>query len=250
MPTHKRLGSQSLQGLRRLRRIANRPGNKNVAVQAGDENSSANDFDEDRSRDSDGEYELGEEDEEAEHDDDDDDDDEEEEEEGEEEDKIRTLKKDVKDKASERVVTIIPYEKLRPLDGVEYADYKVHRNTLLYLKDLKANNRRAWFKGKNGPVVNRLILTPTDHQKEFRRALKDWGSFIETLTPKIIAFDSTIPELPPNDVIFRIYRDLRFSKDQRPYKVGNVSLACTSGFVLTHVRYAQVAFFRSILTHR
>ncbi|KAF4250502.1 hypothetical protein CNMCM8980_000870 [Aspergillus fumigatiaffinis] len=165
MPTHKRLGSQSLQGLRRLRRIANRP---------------------------------GEEDEEAEHDDDDDDDEEEE-----EEDKIRTLKKDVKDKASERVVTIIPYEKLRPLDGVEYADYKVHRNTLLYLKDLKANNRRAWFK---------------NHQKEFRRALKDWESFIETLTPKIIAFDSTIPELPPNDVIFRIYRDLRFSKDQRPYK--------------------------------
>jgi hypothetical protein len=146
MPTHKRLGSPSLQGLRRLRRIANRPGNKNVAVQAGDENSSANDFDEDRSRNSDGEYELGEEDEEAEHDDDDD-------EEKEEEDKIRTLKKDVKDKASERVVTIIPYEKLRPLDGVEYADYKVHRNTLLYLKDLKANNRRAWFKGKNGPVL-------------------------------------------------------------------------------------------------
>ncbi|KAF7174257.1 hypothetical protein CNMCM5623_006831 [Aspergillus felis] len=196
MPTYKRLGSPSLQSLRRSRRIANIPGNKDVAVQAGDENSSENDFDEDRTRDTDGEYELGEDDEEAEHDDDN-------EKEEEEEDKIRTLKKDVKDKASERVVTIIPYEKLRPLDGVEYADYKVHRNTLLYLKDLKANNRRAWFK---------------DHQKEFRRALKDWESFIETLMPKIIAFDSTIPELPPNDVIFRVYRDLRFSKDQRPYK--------------------------------
>ncbi|KAF4172519.1 hypothetical protein CNMCM8694_001056 [Aspergillus lentulus] len=203
MPTRKRLGSPSLQGLRRLRRIANRPGNKDVAVLPGDENSSTNDFDEDRSRDTDGDYEPGEEDEEVEQDDDNDDEEEEEEEE-EEEDRIRTLKKDVKDKASERIVTIVPYEELRPLDGVEYADYKVHRNTLLYLKDLKANNRRAWFK---------------DHHKEFRRALKDWETFIETLTPKIIAFDSTIPELPPSDVIFRIYRDLRFGKDQRPYKV-------------------------------
>jgi uncharacterized protein (DUF2461 family) len=49
--------------------------------------------------------------------------------------------------------------------------------------------------------------------------MKDWETFVESLTPKIIAFDGTIPELPPGDIIFRIYRDLRFCRDQRPYKV-------------------------------
>lgn len=30
--------------------------------------------------------------------------------------------------------------------------------------------------------------------------------------------DETIPELPAKDVVFRIYRDIRFSKDSTPYK--------------------------------
>lgn len=45
-----------------------------------------------------------------------------------------------------RKVVILPLEKLRDTGGVDYADHKVHRNTLLFLKDLKANNRRAWLK--------------------------------------------------------------------------------------------------------
>ncbi|KAL4993778.1 hypothetical protein BDV10DRAFT_199319 [Aspergillus recurvatus] len=111
--------------------------------------------------------------------------------------------KDVEKEDSPRKTTIIPYEKLRPLDGIEYSDTRVHKNTLLFLEDLRTNNKRAWLKS---------------HEREFRRAMKDWESFIETLTPKIITFDATIPELPPRDIIFRIYRDVRFSKDQRPYK--------------------------------
>lgn len=57
------------------------------------------------------------------------------------------------------------------------------------------------------------------HDPEYRRSLKDWESFVETLTSKIIEADETIPELPLKDVIFRIYRDIRFSKDPTPYKV-------------------------------
>lgn len=41
---------------------------------------------------------------------------------------------------------------------------------------------------------------------------------METLTTKVIAEDPTIPELPTRDVVFRIYRDIRFSKDPTPYK--------------------------------
>ncbi len=42
-------------------------------------------------------------------------------------------------------------------------------------------------------------------------------SFTSTLS----GLDFTIPELPAKDVVFRIYRDTRFSKDPTPYKVSN-----------------------------
>ncbi|KAI1737498.1 hypothetical protein F4680DRAFT_428807 [Xylaria scruposa] len=100
-------------------------------------------------------------------------------------------------------VTFIPLPKLRDTNGVDYEDTKVHPNTLLFLGDLKANNKRSWLK---------------THDPEYRRSLKDWESFVETLTEKIIETDETIPELPLKDVIFRIYRDIRFSKDPTPYK--------------------------------
>ncbi|KAI1502124.1 hypothetical protein F5X99DRAFT_168342 [Biscogniauxia marginata] len=100
-------------------------------------------------------------------------------------------------------VTFIPLPKLRDTGGVEYEDTRLHRNTLLFLGDLKANNERSWLKM---------------HDPEYRRSLKDWESFVETLTERIIDADETIPELPLKDVIFRIYRDIRFSKDPTPYK--------------------------------
>ncbi|KAK1565827.1 uncharacterized protein LY79DRAFT_573280 [Colletotrichum navitas] len=103
----------------------------------------------------------------------------------------------------ERRVTIIPLEKLRPLDGVDYSDETVHKNTLLFLKDLKSHNQRSWLKSHDG---------------EYRRALKDWNSFVETITPKVTEVDFTIPELPAKDLVFRIHRDIRFSKDPTPYK--------------------------------
>jgi len=42
---------------------------------------------------------------------------------------------------------------------------------------------------------------------------------VESITEKITEVDETVPELPLKDVIFRIYRDVRFSKDPTPYKV-------------------------------
>ncbi|KAG5981030.1 hypothetical protein E4U55_003364 [Claviceps digitariae] len=106
-----------------------------------------------------------------------------------------------------RKIEILPLEKMRDTGGVDYADYKVHRNTLLFLKDLKANNKRAWLKSHDG---------------EYRRALKDWQSFVETATQTVIDVDETVPELPFKDVFFRIYRDIRFSKIKTPYKVRRV----------------------------
>ncbi|KAK8037905.1 hypothetical protein PG994_014672 [Apiospora phragmitis] len=100
-------------------------------------------------------------------------------------------------------VTFEPLPQLRDTGGVEYEDTRIHPNTLAFLKDLKANNKRSWLRARD---------------PEFRRSLKDWDSFVETLTEKITEADETIPELPLKDVVFRIYRDIRFSKDPTPYK--------------------------------
>lgn len=57
------------------------------------------------------------------------------------------------------------------------------------------------------------------HDGEYRRAFKDWQTFVDETSQTITAADETVPELPSKDVVFRIYRDTRFSKDPTPYKV-------------------------------
>ncbi len=44
-------------------------------------------------------------------------------------------------------VTFTPYKQMRDTDGVDYEDDRLHKNTMLFLKDLKANNMRTWLKG-------------------------------------------------------------------------------------------------------
>ncbi|KAK0282268.1 hypothetical protein LTR35_000675 [Friedmanniomyces endolithicus] len=101
---------------------------------------------------------------------------------------------------------IIRKPKARPAGKTPYGDSTIHPNTLLFLKDLAANNNREWLKMNDA---------------EFRQAEKDWHSFVEQLTERLAAIDDTIPELPVKDVVFRIYRDVRFSPDPTPYKVIN-----------------------------
>ncbi|KAH8884645.1 hypothetical protein GQ53DRAFT_751929 [Thozetella sp. PMI_491] len=107
------------------------------------------------------------------------------------------------DEAAPPKVTFIPHVKLRDEGGVPYKDDRLHKNTMEFLKDLKANNKRSWLKSNDA---------------EYRRSLKDWNSYVETMSQKIIEKDETIPELPTKDIVFRIYRDIRFSNDPTPYK--------------------------------
>ncbi|VUC33603.1 unnamed protein product [Clonostachys rosea] len=120
-----------------------------------------------------------------------------------EEDEEADEEEDDDDEDAPPKVRIVPLEKMRDTGGVEYEDNKIHKNTLLFLKDLKANNKRSWLKSHDG---------------EYRRALKDWESFVDAAMLTAIDVDETIPELPRKDVIFRIHRDIRFSKDPTPYK--------------------------------
>lgn len=50
------------------------------------------------------------------------------------------------DESAPMKVTVLPLEQMRGTGGVDYEDEKLHKNTLLFLKDLKANNERSWLK--------------------------------------------------------------------------------------------------------
>ena len=93
--------------------------------------------------------------------------------------------------------------KARGDGGIQYVPERIHPHTFEFLKDLKKNNDRIWLKA---------------HDADYRASWKDFETFVESLTEKIAEVDETIPELPPKDLVFRIYRDIRFSSDPTPYK--------------------------------
>jgi uncharacterized protein (TIGR02453 family) len=77
------------------------------------------------------------------------------------------------------------------------------KKVLNFLSELKDNNNRDWFNA-NKP-----------RYEEARNVLID---FVNTLIPAIRDFDNTIDLISAKECIFRIYRDVRFSKNKDPYK--------------------------------
>jgi uncharacterized protein (TIGR02453 family) len=75
--------------------------------------------------------------------------------------------------------------------------------TLKFLKDLKKNNNKPWFD------VNR---------NRYELAKKDFEIFIQSVIDSFGKKDKTISWLKAKDCMFRINRDIRFSKDKSPYK--------------------------------
>lgn len=79
----------------------------------------------------------------------------------------------------------------------------ISSTTLKFLSDLKENNNKDWF------AANKSI---------FENAKAEFEAFIDALIQQIAAFDPTIKHHKGKDCVFRIYRDVRFSKDKSPYK--------------------------------
>ncbi|KAJ5607692.1 Conserved hypothetical protein CHP02453 [Penicillium hordei] len=104
---------------------------------------------------------------------------------------------------------VIAKPKARDAGKTPYQDETLHPNTKLFLIDIASNNDRQWLKA---------------HDPDYRAAKKDFESFVDSLTPKIAEVDATVPELPVKDLVFRIHRDVRFSKNPLPYKVGYLLL--------------------------
>ncbi|MEZ5046382.1 MAG: DUF2461 domain-containing protein [Chitinophagaceae bacterium] len=79
----------------------------------------------------------------------------------------------------------------------------IEKSTLHFLKNLKNNNQREWF---------------LDHKKEYDHAKENFILFVDDLIKKISAFDPSIAHHEAKKCVFRINRDIRFSKDKSPYK--------------------------------
>lgn len=79
----------------------------------------------------------------------------------------------------------------------------IKQATFDFLNDLKANNNRDWFKA---------------NKKQYDAAKDNIIAFLSELIPKIKVFDEGIGALQPKECLFRIYRDVRFSKNKAPYK--------------------------------
>lgn len=75
---------------------------------------------------------------------------------------------------------------------------------LKFLKDIAKNNNREWFE-KN--------------KTRYLEVKSSFEDFLEEFHGELIKFDDSLGNLNPRKQAFRIYRDVRFSKDKRPYKV-------------------------------
>ena len=75
-----------------------------------------------------------------------------------------------------------------------------------FMRDLDANNNRDWF------AVNkeRYLADLRDPALQF---IVDFGSRLVKISPRFLA-----DPRPTGGSLFRIYRDIRFSQDKRPYK--------------------------------
>ena len=73
-----------------------------------------------------------------------------------------------------------------------------------FLKSLSKNNDRDWFE---------------KHKGEYLEAKDQFDLFVANLLSQITEFEPELASLNPKKLTFRIYRDVRFSKDKRPYKI-------------------------------
>jgi uncharacterized protein (TIGR02453 family) len=74
-----------------------------------------------------------------------------------------------------------------------------------FLKALKKNNNKDWFDA---------------HKDQYLEAKEEFEGLISKVLKGISKFDKQISaSTNPKECMFRIYRDVRFSKDKTPYKI-------------------------------
>ena len=77
------------------------------------------------------------------------------------------------------------------------------KDYLNFLTELESNNNRDWF---------------NDNKKRFKENVEaPFKAFLQDLIDTASAADTRI-SITPKEAVFRIYKDVRFSKDKTPYK--------------------------------
>lgn len=85
---------------------------------------------------------------------------------------------------------------------------------LQFFKDLAANNNKDWF--------------DANRKRYETNVKKPMEKFVADLAAEIVKDDKTV-ETKPSDCIFRINRDIRFSKDKTPYKLHTSAVVARGG---------------------
>ena len=89
----------------------------------------------------------------------------------------------------------------------------IHPSTIKFLADLKKNNNREWFE-KN--------------RKNYEFTKQNFLDLTSSVLQGICEVDNTLITLEPKKCVFRINRDVRFSKDKSPYK-SNMGMSISKG---------------------
>jgi len=74
---------------------------------------------------------------------------------------------------------------------------------LTFLKQLESNNNREWM---------------TRNKSYYLESKNTFELFVQELIDGLAVFDPDLTHLTSKECIFRLYRDVRFSKDKTPYK--------------------------------
>ena len=79
----------------------------------------------------------------------------------------------------------------------------IDKSTISFLKSIRENNNKAWF---------------DENKRTYDSARNAFIEAVQKMIDVITAFDADIANLTPKECIFRINRDVRFSKNKQPYK--------------------------------
>ena len=85
---------------------------------------------------------------------------------------------------------------------------------LSYLRRLEANNNKPWF---------------DSHKNEYQEARAHFNAIVERLIDGIMEFDPSVKGVGIKESTYRIYKDMRFSKDGLPYKTHFGAFICRGG---------------------
>lgn len=85
---------------------------------------------------------------------------------------------------------------------------------LEFLDQLNKNNNRQWFEA---------------NKKLYQQAKTEFDKFIESIIPLTKSIDPDIDVFKASECVFRIFRDVRFSKSKLPYKTNFGALIAEGG---------------------